>query len=281
MARELIVYFDESDISGRHFSNFYGGLLVESRHLGEVERRIAETRTAHNLHSEVKWQKISENYASEYIALMDTLFDLCAEGKVKLRIMFTQNYFSPARLTEEQRQNGFFLLYYQFVKHGFGLRHSGTAGTHTSLRLLFDQLPDTHEKRAAFKGYLAGLGKSTPFRHAGLRLEPEWIAEVDSKQHFLLQCIDVVLGAIQFRLNDKHKEKPEGSRRRGKRTIAKERVYKHILSRVRGIYPNFNIGISTSLRGELANLWRDPYRHWLFRSEDAVVRPEFGKRQKK
>jgi hypothetical protein len=281
MARELVIYFDESDISGRHFSNFYGGLLVESAHLAEVEQRIGAVRLALHLNSEVKWQKISEAYAEKYIELMDTVFDLCSEGKLKLRIMFTQNYFSPVRLTLDQRENGFFLLYYQFVKHGFGLRYAGKAGEPTRIRLLFDQLPDTHEKRAAFKGYLAGLGKSPGFRDSGMQLSPESIAEVDSKQHSLLQCVDVVLGAMQFRLNDKHKEKPDGQRRRGKRTIAKEKVYKHICRRVRALSPNFNIGISTSLRNEHANRWHDPYRHWLFKTENSAIKPEFGKRQKK
>jgi len=54
------------------------------------------------------------------------------------------------------------------------------------------------------------------------------IAEVKSHNHVLLQCVDIVLGAIQFRLNDLHKVTPEGKWRRGKRTIAKEKLYKMI-----------------------------------------------------
>ena len=38
---------------------------------------------------------------------------------------------------------------------------------------------------------------------------------------------------MAFRLNDKHKIKPPGQRTRGKRTIAKERLYKHISQRIR------------------------------------------------
>lgn len=281
MARELVIYCDESDISGRHFANFYGGLLVESVHLAEVEGRIVAVRERLHLRDEVKWQKISHAYADKYIELMNEVFDLAAEGKVKLRVMFTQNYRSPARLTDDQRDMGFFLLYYQFVKHAFGLRHAGNRDQRMRLRLLFDQLPDTLEKRAQFKGYLAALTRSQEFRDAGIDLSSEAIAEVDSKHHPLLQCVDVVLGAMQFRLNDKHKEKPEGSRTRGKRTIAKERVYRHILARIKAIYPGFNPGVSTGTRSDLANRWRDPYRHWLFVSDNAVVRPEFAKRAKK
>lgn len=281
MAREIIIYCDESDISGPHFGNFYGGLLVQSQHLAEVQQRIGDRCAALHLHDEVKWQKISAHYADKYIALMDELFDLAEEGKVKLRVMFTQNYFSPVRLSPEQRESGFFLLYYQFVKHAFGLAHAGADGERRRLRLYFDKLPDTHEKCAAFKGFLSGLNQSPGFRRGGISLPAEAVAEIDSKQHMLLQCADVVLGAMQFRLNDKHKAIPPGSRVRGMRTRAKERVYKHILGRIRAIYPNFNIGISTSQRGNPANRWDDAYRHWLFVSKDSVVRAEFGKRKKK
>ena len=76
---------------------------------------------------------------------------------------------------------------------------------------------------------------------------------------------------MQFRLNDKHKEKPPGKSQRGKRTIAKERLYKHINARVREVYPNFNIGVSTSVNGELSNRWEHPYRHWLFVPADSTL----------
>ncbi|HLM54198.1 MAG TPA: DUF3800 domain-containing protein [Pseudoxanthomonas sp.] len=279
MARELILYCDESDISGKHYGNFYGGALVESRHLAEVERRI-DARFAHlNLHDEVKWQKISAAYADKYIAVLDEAFDLAAEGKIKLRIMFTQNYWGAGHLTAEQRETSFFRLYYQFIKHAFGLAYAGSTG-HTRLRILFDKLPDTDEKCAQFKGYLTGLTHYPLFRDARLSLSADAIAEVDSKHHRLMQCVDVVLGAMQFRLNDKHLEKPAGSRTRGKRTIAKERVYRHALKRIRQLHANFNIGISTGTRGDIANRWHDPYRHWQFVPDNAVIRPEFAKRKK-
>ena len=69
---------------------------------------------------------------------------------------------------------------------------------------------------------------------------------------------------MQFRLNNLHKVKPEGSYRRGKRTIAKEKLYKFINKQIREVYPNFNIGISTGLQGDIKNRWEHPYRHWSF-----------------
>lgn len=280
MARELIIYCDESDISGKHFSNFYGGALVESTHQAEVIKRLTEKKAELNLGAEVKWQKISEHYAGKYVAFLEETFALIGEGKLKIRIMFTQNYFGAARLTSAQRENSFFLLYYQFVKHAFGLKYAGDADIETKVRIYFDKLPDTHEKCAAFKGYVVGLNKNASFRSERIVLKEDQIAEVDSKEHVIMQSLDVVMGAIQFRLNDKHKEKPEGARVRGKRTIAKEKVYKRVNQLIRNLYPGyaFNIGISTGPREiGFEAPWVDPYRHWLFLPSEFEIRPQYAK----
>ena len=79
-----------------------------------------------------------------------------------------------------------------------------------------------------------------------------------------MQCLDIVLGAMAFRLNDMHKEKRPDTNRRGKRTIAKEKLYKHINKKIREIRSNFNIGISTGIDGDHQNRFIHVYRHWLF-----------------
>lgn len=280
MSRELTLYCDESDSSGRHFGNFYGGAVVESKHLGEVIDRLETCKQKLHFFGEVKWQKITDNYQQKYIDFVTEVFALMTEGKLKVRIMFTHNYRSAHRLTHDQRENGFFLLYYQFVKHAFGLKFAGLPGQATQVRIYFDKLPDTAEKCAAFKGYVGGLNKNLGFRAAGMAMRQDQIAEVDSKEHVTLQALDVLLGAMQFRLNDKHLDKPEGSRTRGKRTLAKERVYKHINASIRALYggKQFNIGISTGRpNAEAAHEWKDPYRHWVFTPKGAVVHPEFAK----
>jgi hypothetical protein len=61
---------------------------------------------------------------------------------------------------------------------------------------------------------------------------------------------------MQFRLNDLHKKKPAGERRRAAKTIAKEKLYRYISYRIRCIYPGFNIGESTGHQGDLSNRWK-------------------------
>ena len=54
--------------------------------------------------------------------------------------------------------------------------------------------------------------------------------------------MDIILGAMNFKLNNMNKEKLPNSNKRGKRTIAKEKLYKKILENIKDIHPNFNVG---------------------------------------
>jgi hypothetical protein len=280
MSLEYVIYTDESEKKGKFYSNFYGGVLVRSPDLRPVTDRLEQCKVRLNLHQEVKWQKVTENYLEKYKALMDGLFAEVAAGRVKVRVMFTQNQFIPTGLSPDQRRAEYHLLYYQFIKHAFGLQFAGIAGQHVQVRLNMDQLPDNREQNAQFKAYLLGLNSNMNFRTAGIRFHADQIAEVRSHDHVLLQCLDVVLGAMAFRLNNRHLEKPPGKRRRGKRTIAKEALYKHIRKQICQLLPNFNIGVTTGRGDDWANLWLHRYRHWKFVPKEHEVDPTRTKPKK-
>ena len=70
MPKEYVIYCDELEKSGRHFSNFYGGVLVSSDHIEEVRRTLARRKAGLNLHQEVKWTKITNQYEEKYKELM-------------------------------------------------------------------------------------------------------------------------------------------------------------------------------------------------------------------
>ncbi|MFQ6035990.1 MAG: DUF3800 domain-containing protein [Sedimentisphaerales bacterium] len=271
MTCEYIIYCDESEKSGSRYSNFYGGALVRSQGIQEVINRLERKKHELNLYREVKWQKVTKHYLDKYRSLMDEFFNLIRKDKVKLRIMFTSNVFQPESLQPYHREHEYFILYYQFIKHAFGLRYSNEGNNPINVRIYFDKLPDTIEKRELFKDFVYGINRWPEFKRAQIRILRDQLAEVVSHKHVVLQCLDIVLGAMQFRLNNKHKIKPPGAKRRGKRTIAKEKLYKHINAKIRGIYPRFNVGITTGLQGDIANRWKHSYRHWLFVPTDVII----------
>lgn len=223
--------------------------------------------------------KVTEQYLDKYLELIDYFFEFVKSNKIKIRIMFRQNALVPQELTREHEEKEYFLLYYQFIKHAFGIDYCNPSEKdQVILKLYFDKLPDTKKKNKEFKGHIYALNDL--FCINNIHIYNEDIAEVDSKNHVILQCMDIILGAMNFKLNDMDKEKMPGTNRRGKRTIAKEKLYKNILKNIREIYPNFNIGISTSARGDFSNSWKDPYRHWCFKSKNSIFDSKLTKKQK-
>ncbi|PTW63502.1 uncharacterized protein DUF3800 [Breoghania corrubedonensis] len=281
MARPtFILYCDESTKSGKHYSDFYGGALVNASDLNDVELVLQNKRDELNLLGELKWTKITDQYSNKYISFINLFFDQIESGRIKIRIMFTHNVHRARNLSDYHEENRYFLLYYQFIKHAFGFQYADDFyGDRLKLITLLDELPENKENCDAFRGYVNSLERFPPFRKRGWSISESDIADVDSKQHVILQGLDIILGAIQFRLNDRHKIKPEGSRVRGKRTIAKERVYKEINRRIRIIYPNFNIGISTGHQNGSVDRWSHQYRHWCFLPADREYVSQFVKKK--
>lgn len=259
--KEFFIWCDESDTKGKFYSNFYGGVLVESQHLYEVQRTLTHVCRELHFYDEIKWQKVSQHYTDKYIKVVDVFFNLIKLGKVKLRILFTQNDRVAAGLPDLDKADGFFMLYYQFIKHAFGLQFCRNFKEDVYLRLYFDWLPYQSGQEKHFKEYIKKLESSAIFQQNRIKVRMQDIAEVNSKKHLLLQLLDIVLGAICFRLNEKHKYIPAGKKRRGKRTIAKEKLYKHINKKIREIIPGFNVGANTKIKCK-DDYWVHSYRHW-------------------
>lgn len=275
-----IIYCDESDDKGPFFSNFYGGALLRASDRQAIEAEFNAVKADHNLKGEAKWTKISEYNEAAYIALMDKAFEFLAAGLLKVRIMFTQNINQVQHLHYEEGE-AYFKLYYQFIKHAFGLEFCNPQrNTDVTCAVLLDDAPDTKAKLEKFKNFLAGLSDRARFTNARVSIAKEDVAEVNSCEHVILQVVDVILGAMQFRLNEYHRAIPAGKKRRGKRTRAKERVYKHINARIRVIYPGFNIGASTGHGLGLPSRWLHPYRHWNFEPHGAAKDLARGKHPK-
>lgn len=267
--KEYTIFCDESDRRGQYYSNFYGGVRVGAKALPRVNATLAARKLALGLTSEVKWEKTDLKIVDRYEQLIATFFDEIAAGRLFVRVMFTQNARVPTGLTSLHREERYFILYYQFLKHAFGLRHMPAHDSGPRLRIYLDEMWATKESVAKFRGYVGGLGNDVLVRKTGLILEEQDITEVCSDDHLVVQCLDVVLGSISFRLNDKHLAVDCITGEKGKRTRAKTRLYEFILTRIRAVTgKRFNIGISTGLSCYPNGRWSDPYLHWLFEPRD-------------
>jgi hypothetical protein len=253
VAKEYTIYGDESISKGEYYSDFYGGCIIETKKISKGNNALTKIKKSRNLHAELKWTKVTENHLDNYKEFISEFFKYILAGTIKVRVMFRRNAYEPVGLTIEQKANGYFLLYYQFIKHAFGLRFSNPDNVPLFLRTYFDELPENPEKKELFKNHIYAIQSLPEFEEANIKIRRRDIADINSKDHLVLQCVDIILGAMAFRLNNLHKAKPQGSSRRGKRTVAKEKLYKHIQKEIRKIFPNFNIGTTTSVKGNLEN----------------------------
>lgn len=153
-----IIYSDESDKHGAYFSNFYGGIIINSAHIAEFTNRISAAIKECGIDEEIKWQKVNVYTRQKYELIIDELFSLLDEGKARIRIFFTQNRNRPVGLTEEQRKNSYTILYYQFLKHAFGLKYA-PCGEDNRIQILIDEMPIPDSQRKDFKKYLYALNE--------------------------------------------------------------------------------------------------------------------------
>lgn len=263
---EYTLYCDESVDKGSQYGDFFGGCLVSSSDLRLVEQALNVRKVELNMHGEIKWTKVTAAYLAKYTEMMRLFFTFIRQGKVKVRIMFRDMRAPFIGTQSVNRDDKYFKLYYQFIKHGFGFLQTQDMESF-NVRIYLDQLPSDAEQCRRFKQYLLAMPDTQAFQDSALRIPANQIAEVRSHDHVLLQCVDIVLGAMQFRLNDMHLEKPTGATARGKRTIAKEKLYHAIYQEICTIHPRFNIGVSTGARGIENPHWNSPYEHWVFISK--------------
>lgn len=279
--KSYYIWCDESEKHGAYYSNFYGGILIRSTDYKKVICIMQKTVASLNgIDDEIKWQKVNEYHYETYKKLVDMLFDLLAKDLIKIRIFFRHNKNVSIPDTEEWKDAEYLKLYYQFIKHSFGLQFSNTSNRTIQVHLMLDDIPMDGVKKENFKNFLVGLSHDKDFSNAHISIKRENISEVESKKHLPLQLMDLILGAMDFRLNNKHKLKPAGSRIRGKRTRIKEQLYNYINWRIRQIRPGFNIGVSTSY-ASMEQRWTDPYRHWSFVPNLSTVDVSLTKRHAK
>ena len=170
------------------------------------------------------------------------------------------------------------MLYYQFIKNDFGLIYSNPTGKEVRVRLLIDDMPLKGPARDEFLKSIYHLNELKSFQKANIHIKDGDVAEVNSKKHLPLQVMDLVLGSMCFRLNDKHKERGIDGKR-AKRNIVKERIYKYIRTKIWQLHPGFNIGITTPITKQ-SDLWERPYLHWNFVPRNYMKNEGMTKRHK-
>src|SRR5208282_4360992 len=197
------IYTDESRQSADRYM-ITGGLALSHSATQDFSAELESFRHAFLMFNEFKWTKVSRAKLGHYQTLMDIFFRRMLAGQVCFHCMIVDKHILDFQTHHAgDRDRAFSVLYYNLLLHAFARRY----GFNYKLRAYLDY-NDSKTSQDKLKEILNwGFdARYRPFTHPFDKLH-----RVDSKKFDLIQVADVILGAIGWHKNDRHK-KTESSR---------------------------------------------------------------------
>lgn len=252
--KKYIIICDESTKHGNLYSYFYGGAMIEENKYEKISGILNDYKSKFGF-NELKRVKITNDNYKHYIEIMDLFFTFVKSGSIKLRIMFSPND-QLIKNIKHSEDESFMKFYYAFIINAFNIFY---AKEDFRLRLIFDDLPETKIQCEKFKRLLTKKIELNEKPNTNkVYLKKEDIEEVDSKKHIILQCVDVVVGLIDFILNT-----PLEEISKSKRAIARYKVWQEVYKNILEIDDNFNLLKTTNpVYSHIG--WKGLYRHFVY-----------------
>lgn len=193
--RFLHIYCDESRQTADRYM-VIGGVIAQREDELLFTQDMRLFRQSHNMRSELKWTKVSDQKLSEYRALIDLFFSLSRAVYFKAIVVDTQEIDHRTH-NKSNPELGFYKLMYQFLLHSFG----GDLRQDDCCLIFLDQRTTTNYKLST----LCAILKNGLRKKYGLDLDTvRNIQATDSKQSDLIQIADVLMGAIGYEMNGAH-----------------------------------------------------------------------------
>lgn len=260
--QKYIIVADESVRHGLNYSFFFGGCIVKEDLYENISNELDAYKDKLGL-NEIKREKINRINIDSYKKMIDLFFRYIRAGDIKLRIMYCPN--NQLNQYPHGQDNIYPKLYHVFILRAFSIFN---AYENINLKIFLDELPESLAINKLFKKKLvsAVIREANKIKNS-VKLFQKDIIEVDSKKHVILQCVDVVLGVIEFYLNNKQADKDLSVR--GK---AKMDLFIHIFDNyISKLCPSFDFTQSTG-KFKCAKAWNSPYKHFVFKK--AIKKPQ-------
>lgn len=250
---KYIIICDESRKKAPNYSYFYGGAMLLENKYDKITSILNDYKSKLGLH-ELKRVKITEKNYKDYINVLDLFFTFVKSGDIKVRIMFSPN--SELLPLPKCKNETYTKFYHTFIVNAFNIFY---ARKDIKLRLIFDDLPETKQQCKKFKQCLIQKINHNKKSHTNKAyVSSDSIEEVDSRKHTILQCIDVIVGLIDFALNTSHHEIKSS-----KRAKARYCVWSKIMQCILEINPNFELTKTTT--PVFSNkAWLRKYAHFVY-----------------
>jgi len=173
----------------------FSAMIVSGDNLPSVLGEIANWRQAENMHREIKWTKVKNQYERKYLSLIDLFHRLSQQD----RIHFTAVVFDKRKINYKKFHGGSWLRgRYAFFYHLLLEKFCPLATTDNHrLRIFFDDTPYRYPLGEFQTALNTGLCKQ--YGRTGQIIRS--VEPVESKQNDLIQMADVLMGAIGYHYN--------------------------------------------------------------------------------
>lgn len=160
-------------------------------------KTLAQYREKHDMMSELKWSKVSNQKIKEYKVLLDYFFAMNNKNLFHFySIIFDNHKWDHREYNDGDRDIGLSKLYYQLILHK-------CVKTHGKKNSLFIKLDRRNSSTSLYQ--LQEMLNTAAYRDYGIWPSPvKQLVSEDSKKCDLLQLNDVVLGAVCAARNGRH-----------------------------------------------------------------------------
>ena len=250
---------------------FFGGIFGSQSLLGRLETELIKIKQVNNLASaEVKWSALKPAKLLAYIQLIDCFFDHLDSANLTYRQMFRDRSFvycdqSGNTSSEKTELDVQFMLFYQFIKHSFGIQF---------LPVIHDV---KHEILVRLDGHSSQRHKDDLERYIN-NLNQHWgrndiivkASFIDSKSSNVLQLCDVIMGAAGSYGNKQHQLRSNGQRGMTKAQKPRYDLSKYIYNKIKALDAKhrgsraFNWFESTGMQGNPDSKLHHKLRIWKY-----------------
>jgi hypothetical protein len=248
--------------------SFFGGIFAPKQDADRLDTKLHAIRDGHRYRREIKWSDLSPQWLPLYIDLVNELFVHLTNHDVRYRQAFRDRsvvFVPPVGAPQDSILDVEFKLYYQFIKHSFGLKYLPLAQGGFDKIILRLDTHSSQKHRSRFKEFAEGLP----------RLLGRTDLEIDCTHHcstklIRIQMCDVLAGAAGSYGNKFHDKRATGQRGMTEYQKCRHTLARHIYNKMRNLNNltrgknAFNWFESTGRDGNPKNALLHKIRIWKF-----------------
>lgn len=271
--RKFLIYADEAwtqnhKTSENRYHCFFGGFLATPQEFKQFENDLILLQKKHKQSKEIKWAKLSKNnidFYKEIIILVENF--LCINRFSKYRQFFMDRHHEYSGL-QTNTLDSQFKMYYQFLKHSFGLQYIPFKNIHI---VFFLDTHSSHYHKEKLKEFSIDLPRI--LNRSDIKIEIKFI---DSKKSKILQVCDLLMGTAGYYGNAIFERKVNGRKQITKHQKLKRDFGKNTYNMLRNIDAKFrntkafNWFESTGIESCKSNSYHHKLRIWKFIPHDSV-----------